>query len=143
MGIDPLNFADALLGILAQRLVRTLCKSCKEAFHPTPEEYEEVVESYGRDKFEKLNLPYTDGFMMYRPKGCDVCDKSGYKGRMGIHELLVGTDEIKRMIQKHATVEEMRDQAAEQGMTSLLQDGILKSLQGFTDFKQIRRVCIK
>jgi type II secretory ATPase GspE/PulE/Tfp pilus assembly ATPase PilB-like protein len=143
MGIDPLNFADALLGILAQRLVRTLCKNCKEAFHPTPEEFEEVVESYGRAKFEKLNIPYTDDFMMYRPKGCDVCDKSGYKGRMGIHELLVGTDEIKRMIQKHATVEEMRDQAAEQGMTSLLQDGILKSLQGFTDFKQIRRVCIK
>ncbi len=143
MGIDPLNFADALLGILAQRLVRTLCKNCKEAFHPTPDEFEEVVESYGREQFANLNIPFTDDFIMYRPKGCDVCDKSGYRGRMGIHELLVGTDEIKRLIQKHATVEEMREIAAAQGMTTLLQDGIFKSLKGFTDFKQVRRVCIK
>jgi type II secretory ATPase GspE/PulE/Tfp pilus assembly ATPase PilB-like protein/GAF domain-containing protein len=143
MGIDPLNFADALLGILSQRLVRTLCKNCKEAYHPPPEEFEEVVESYGRELFEKLNIPYTDDLIMYRPKGCDVCDKSGYKGRMGIHELLVGTDEIKRQIQKHATVEEMRGLAIEQGMTTLLQDGIFKSLKGSTDFKQVRRVCIK
>jgi type II secretory ATPase GspE/PulE/Tfp pilus assembly ATPase PilB-like protein len=62
---------------------------------------------------------------------------------MGIHELLVGSDEIKRLIQKHATVEEMRDVAAEQGMTTLLQDGIIKSIKGLTDFKQVRRVCIK
>ena len=143
MGIDPLNFADALLGILAQRLVRTLCKKCKEAYHPTIEEYYEIAESYGQELFAKLNTPYTDDFKLYRPKGCDVCDKSGYKGRMGIHELLGGTDEIKRLIQKHATVEEMRDLAISQGMTTLLQDGILKSIQGFTDFKQVRRVCIK
>jgi type II secretory ATPase GspE/PulE/Tfp pilus assembly ATPase PilB-like protein/GAF domain-containing protein len=143
MGIDPLNFADALLGILAQRLVRTLCKSCREAFHPSPDEFEEVVESYGREQFEKLNIPYTDDLVLYRPKGCDACDKSGYRGRMGIHELLVGTDEIKRLIQKHATVEEMRNVAIAQGMTTLLQDGIFKSLKGFTDFKQVRRVCIK
>lgn len=143
MGIDPLNFADALLGILAQRLVRTLCKNCKEAYHPSPGEFEEVVESYGREQFAKINIPYTDDLIMYRPKGCDICDKSGYKGRMGIHELLIGTDEIKRLIQKHATVEEMREQAIAQGMTTLLQDGIFKSLKGLTDFKQVRRVCIK
>ena len=143
MGIDPLNFADALLGILAQRLVRTLCKNCKETFHPTPAEFEEIVESYGRGPFEKLNIAYTDDFMMYRPKGCDVCDKTGYKGRMGIHELVIGTDTMKRLIQKHATVEEMREVAAAEGMTTLLQDGIMKSISGSTDFKQVRRVCIK
>ena len=143
MGIDPLNFADALLGILAQRLVRTLCKNCKETFHPTPAEFEEIVESYGREPFEKLNIAYTDDFMMYRPKGCDVCDKTGYKGRMGIHELVIGTDTMKRLIQKHATVEEMREVAATEGMTTLLQDGIMKSISGSTDFKQVRRVCIK
>ncbi|MDO9586189.1 MAG: GspE/PulE family protein, partial [Syntrophales bacterium] len=60
MGIDPLNFADALLGILAQRLVRTLCKKCKESYHPTLEEYQEMVKSYGEDLFAKLNIPYTD-----------------------------------------------------------------------------------
>ncbi|MDQ1277497.1 MAG: hypothetical protein QG555_537 [Thermodesulfobacteriota bacterium] len=143
MGIDPLNFADALLGILAQRLVRTLCKSCKEAYHPTQQEFDEVVDSYGEEDFQKLNIAYTDDFTLYRPKGCDICDKSGYKGRMGIHELLVASDNIKRMIQKHATVEAMRAMSMSEGMTTLLQDGIQKSLQGITDFKQVRRVCIK
>jgi type II secretory ATPase GspE/PulE/Tfp pilus assembly ATPase PilB-like protein len=143
MGIDPLNFADALLGILAQRLVRTLCRKCREACHPSRAEYEEIVQSYGEEQFRKLNIPYDDKFRLYRPKGCDACDKTGYKGRMGIHELIVATDGIKRLIQKHGTVEAMRDLAMEEGMTTLLQDGILKTLQGFTDFKQVRRVCIK
>ncbi|MDD5168953.1 MAG: GspE/PulE family protein [Syntrophales bacterium] len=143
MGIDPLNFADALLGILAQRLVRTLCKNCKQPYHPSREEYEEIVESYGAEAFEKLNVPYTDDFTLYRPKGCDACDRSGYKGRMGIHELLVSTDTIKRLIQKHEPVEVIRGKAMEEGMTTLLQDGIMKSLGGITDFRQVRRVCIK
>lgn len=143
MGIDPLNFADSLLGILAQRLVRTLCKQCKEAYHPTKEEFEEIVESYGPESFSKLNISYKDDLTLYRPKGCDKCDKTGYKGRMGIHELLVNTDEIKGLIQKHETVEAIRDIATEEGMTTLLQDGIIKSFQGYTDFKQVRRVCIK
>ena len=143
MGIDPLNFADALLGILAQRLVRTLCKKCKEAYHPDRHEYDEILQSYGEEKFLKLNIPYDDKFMLYRPKGCDICDKTGYKGRMGIHELIVATDGIKRLIQKHESVEVMRDLAMEEGMTTLLQDGIYKSIQGVTDFKQVRRVCIK
>jgi type II secretory ATPase GspE/PulE/Tfp pilus assembly ATPase PilB-like protein len=143
MGIDPLNFADALLGILAQRLVRTLCKSCKEQYHPTKEEYEEIAENYGREDFDKLNIPYNDDFKLYRPKGCSLCNGTGYKGRLGIHELLVGTDAIKKMVQKHETVEVMRDQSKREGMTTLLQDGILKSLKGVTDFMQVRRVCIK
>jgi type II secretory ATPase GspE/PulE/Tfp pilus assembly ATPase PilB-like protein len=143
MGIDPLNFADALLGILAQRLVRTLCKNCRETYHPSPKEFEEIVESYGEEDFERLNVKYTDDFTLYRPKGCDICDKSGYKGRMGIHELLVASDNIKRMIQKHEPVEVLREMSMKEGMTTLLQDGIQKALQGITDFKQIRRVCIK
>ncbi len=143
MGIDPLNFADALLGILAQRLVRTLCIGCKEAYHPPISEFDEIAESYGPEAFAKLGISYTDDFMLYRPRGCDVCDKTGYKGRMGIHELLIGSNAIKRLIQRHATVEEMREVAAAEGMTTLLQDGIMKSLKGFTDFKQVRRVCIK
>jgi type II secretory ATPase GspE/PulE/Tfp pilus assembly ATPase PilB-like protein len=143
MGIDPLNFADSLLGILAQRLVRTLCKNCKEKYHPTMDEYNEIVESYGHDSFEKANIPYTDELTLYRPKGCDLCDRTGYKGRMGIHELLINTDQMKRMIQKHESVETMRELAASEGMTTLLQDGIEKAFKGFTDVKQVRRVCIK
>ena len=143
MGIDPLNFADALLGILAQRLIRTLCKKCREAYHPDRLEFDEMVQDYGEEPFRKLNISYDDKFMLYRPKGCNACDKTGYKGRMGIHELIVATDGIKRLIQKHETVEVMRDLAMEEGMTTLLQDGIYKSIQGVTDFKQVRRVCIK
>jgi len=143
MGIDPLNFADALLGILAQRLVRTLCKKCKEAYHPDQKEFEEIVQSYGEEHFKKLNIDYDEKFTLYRPKGCDICGNTGYKGRMGIHELIVATDGIKRLIQKHAAVEQLRDLAIEEGMTTLLQDGIFKSIQGVTDFKQVRRVCIK
>ncbi|MDI6726205.1 MAG: ATPase, T2SS/T4P/T4SS family, partial [Smithellaceae bacterium] len=143
MGIDPLNFADALLGILAQRLVRTLCKNCKEPYHPSKDEYDEITMSYGQEYFDKLDIPYRDELTLHRPKGCEACDKTGYKGRMGIHELLVGTDEIKRLIQHKATVEELRDQAISQGMTTLLQDGIMKTFSGATDFRQVKRVCIK
>jgi len=143
MGIDPLNFADALLGILAQRLVRTLCKNCKEQYHPSKEEFDEIVESYGAEDFQKLGVAYNKDFKLFRPKGCDICDKTGYKGRMGIHELVVASDGIKRMVQKHETVEVLRNKAMSEGMTTLLQDGIIKSLKGFTDFIQVRRVCIK
>jgi len=143
MGIDPLNFADALLGILAQRLVRTLCKNCKEQYHPPKEEFEEIMESYGAEDFQKLGIAYNKDFKLFRPKGCDLCDKTGYKGRMGIHELVVASDGIKRMVQKHETVEVLRNKAMSEGMTTLLQDGIIKSLKGFTDFVQVRRVCIK
>jgi type II secretory ATPase GspE/PulE/Tfp pilus assembly ATPase PilB-like protein len=143
MGIDPLNFADALLGILAQRLVRTLCKKCKEPYHPDRSEFDAIVQVYGEEHFHRQNITYNDDLMLYRPKGCDACDNSGYKGRMGIHELLVATDEVKKLVQKHATVEEIRKVGMEQGMTTLLQDGILKAFMGNTDIKQVERVCIK
>jgi len=143
MGIDPLNFADSLLGILAQRLVRTLCKNCKEAYHPTLEEYNEIVESYGSEHFAKLNIPYSDDLTLYRPKGCDICDKSGYKGRMGIHELIINSDNVKKLIQKHESVEVIREVAISEGMNTLLQDGLQKAFKGMTDAKQVRRVCIK
>ncbi|MDD5475835.1 MAG: ATPase, T2SS/T4P/T4SS family [Syntrophales bacterium] len=143
MGIDPLNFADSLLGILAQRLVRTLCKACKEAYHPTKEEYDELSENYGEELFALLNVPYTDELTMNRAKGCSACDGTGYRGRMGVHELLVSTQEVKELIQKKATAEELRAKAIEQGMRTLLQDGIEKVLKGITDFAQVRRVCIK
>src|SRR6185295_263985 len=124
MDIDPFNFADALLGILAQRLVRTLCKDCKEAYHPTQEEFAELLEEYGLDHWDSLGLKYSAEFTLYRPKGCAKCGNTGYKGRMGIHELLVATDEIKRKIQKREPIENLRLQAMADGMTTLLQDGI-------------------
>jgi len=143
MGIDPLNFADSLLGILAQRLVRTLCKKCREEYHPTREEYDELATNYGEELFAGLNIPYNDNFKLHRAKGCNACGKTGYRGRMGVHELLVATNEIKRLIQKHENVETIRNMAISQGMSTLLQDGITKVIAGHTDFNQVRRVCIK
>ncbi len=143
MGIDPFNFSDSLLGILAQRLVKTLCKKCKEAYHPTDEEYKEVVRAYGKKLFDKLNVPGAKSLNLYRPKGCDNCENSGYKGRMGIHELLINTDTNKRLILKRATIETIRENAISEGMRTLLQDGISKAIIGLTDLKQVFRACIK
>ncbi len=143
MDIDPFNFADALLGIMAQRLARTLCKECKEEYHPTAEEFAELMQDYGVEYWDTLGIKYTPDFKLFRPKGCPKCGNTGYKGRMGIHELLVATDEMKRKIQKREPIEELRKQAQRDGMTTLLQDGIQKVVAGITDFKQIRAVCIK
>jgi len=142
MGMDPFNFADALLGVLAQRLVRTLCKDCKEKYHPSREEYDALVRAYEGD-FEALGFEYNDDFALYRPEGCQKCANTGYRGRTGIHELLVGTDDMKSKIQNKARMEELRKQAINDGMTTLMQDGIRKVCLGQTDLKQVRKVCIK
>ena len=142
MGMDPFNFADALLGVLAQRLVRTLCKACKEKYHPVREEFDALVRAYEGD-FDALGLAYNDDFFLYRPKGCPLCGNSGYRGRDGIHELIVGTDDLKFLIQNRAKMGELRTQAIKDGMTTLMQDGIRKVCLGLTDLIQVRKVCIK
>ena len=161
MGMDPFNFADALLGILAQRLAKRLC-SCKEAYTPTPEELNHFLIEYcqelrNTEAFKKdpkaaqeallqrwLKEYGRDGkFTLYRAKGCERCGNSGYKGRVGLHELLVGTDRIKKLIQEHARVAEILAACLEEGMMTLKQDGMEKVLQGITDMKQVRAVCIK
>ena len=162
MGMDPFNFADALLGILAQRLAKRLCK-CKEAYSPDQTEVKHFITEYcgelvntpefkvdpnaGYKKlFERFQKDYGFGkpdFKLYKPKGCDICGGTGYKGRAGLHELLVGTDPIKKMIQEHARVAEILAQALAEGMLTLKMDGMEKVLQGVTDMAQVRAVCIK
>jgi type II secretory ATPase GspE/PulE/Tfp pilus assembly ATPase PilB-like protein len=162
MGLDPFNFADALLGILAQRLTKRLCK-CKEAYTPTGEEIKHFLTEYCEELkhteefkkdlnagykrvFEVFQKEYGYGkpeFKMYKPKGCEVCGGSGYKGRVGLHELMVGTDPVKKLIQEHARVAELFTQALADGMITLKMDGMNKVLQGVTDMAQVRAVCIK
>jgi len=101
------------------------------------------VREYGAEHWDRVGISYSPSLRLCRAKGCAKCGDSGYKGRMGIHELLVASDDMKRMIQKRASVEEMRKQAVAEGMTTLLQDGIIKVLRGQTDFQQVRAVCIK
>jgi type II secretory ATPase GspE/PulE/Tfp pilus assembly ATPase PilB-like protein len=162
MGMDPFNFSDALLGILAQRLARRLC-SCKKAY--TPEQAE--LTSFLREYCEELmNTPrfkadpksameavYKDWvkrygndrgqLTFYKPAGCDKCDGSGLKGRCGLHELLIASDRIKKHIQEHARVAEILAVSLEEGMRTLKQDGMEKCLAGMTHIKEVRSVCIK
>jgi type II secretory ATPase GspE/PulE/Tfp pilus assembly ATPase PilB-like protein len=162
MGMDPFNFADALLGILAQRLAKRLCSNCKQAYHPAQEELRSLLDEYCAELLatsafvkdveasKKLVLQrwlkdYGDSkgqLTLYRPVGCDKC-VNGYKGRVGLHELMVGTDGVKKLIQEHARVAQLFTEALEDGMLTLKMDGIEKVLSGITDMKQIRVVCIK
>ncbi|NVL90433.1 MAG: Flp pilus assembly complex ATPase component TadA [Desulfobacterales bacterium] len=143
MGMDPFNFADAILGILAQRLVRTLCKKCKKEYNPSKEEYNELVREYDPEDFKKLNISHSKNLKLCKPAGCAECHNTGYSGRMGLHELLMGTDKVKKLIQQKAKIEEIRNQAIKDGMTTLKQDGVGKIFDGYTDLLQVRKVCIK
>jgi len=142
MGMDPFSFSDAILCILAQRLARKICNECKDSYRPKPQELEEIIEEYGRADFEKTGLNPAE-IMLVRAVGCPKCNDSGYKGRLGLHEILTGTDEMRSLIKKKGEVEFIRRQAMADGMTTLKQDGILKCFQGLTDIKEVRRVCIK
>ena len=163
MGMDPFNFADALLGVLAQRLAKRLCGKCKRAHPASPDEIASLMEEYAQELMnttawkespqvhrEALLKEWVASFgneqgeiTLYEAVGCEVCGGSGYKGRVGLHELLLGTDAIKKHIQEHARVAEVIGTALEDGMRTLKQDGIEKVLQGITDIKQVRAVCIK
>jgi type II secretory ATPase GspE/PulE/Tfp pilus assembly ATPase PilB-like protein len=161
MGMDPFNFADALLGILAQRLAKRLC-DCKEPYFPEQDEIKTFIAEYVEDlrhtaawksdyagEAKKLYESWVKAYgengrlRFYRAGGCDKCNKSGYKGRVGLHELLVADDEIKKLIQERARVAEIFVAAVASGMRSLKMDGMEKIMMGLTDLKQVRSVCIK
>ena len=110
MGMDPFNFADAILCILAQRLVRTLCRECKRTYAPSQSQYDELVREYEKTAFDaNVKIPYSEDLKLYKPVGCEACNNGGYLGRMGIHELLTGTDQMKQLIQNKERVEVIRD----------------------------------
>jgi type II secretory ATPase GspE/PulE/Tfp pilus assembly ATPase PilB-like protein len=161
MGMDPFNFSDALLGILAQRLAKRLC-SCKQTYVPESaeltaflREYCEELMNTARFKADPkgaMEAVYRDWvkaygnngqLTFYKPVGCDKCGGSGFKGRCGLHELLIGSDRLKKAIQEHARVAEMLAICLEEGMRTLKQDGMEKCLTGVTHMKEVRAVCVK
>ena len=161
MGMDPFNFADALLGVLAQRLTKKLC-DCKESYLPSADELRLFAAEYAEefkhssawaaDYDGQLNLlvecwhqayAQEGQLRLYRRVGCKLCNQTGYKGRIGLHELLVTGDDIKRLIQERARVATILATAIEGGMRTLKMDGMEKILQGLTDLKAVRSVCIK
>jgi type II secretory ATPase GspE/PulE/Tfp pilus assembly ATPase PilB-like protein len=161
MGMDPFNFSDALLGILAQRLAKRLCAKCKKPHVATPEEIKRLLEAYCEDlkhteryRDEKVahaavhvewkkHFAYGDGqFLLYDPAGCEECHGSGYKGRVGLHELMRITPALRKNIQERARLADIVVTALDEGMRTLKMDGVEKVLQGVTDMKQVRSVCI-
>src|SRR6478736_4339488 len=142
MGLDPFSFADALLGVLAQRLARGLCKQCRDQYTPDDKELAELGRAYGEEAFRRLlETDHPFGLKLWRSKGCNACGNSGYRGRVALHELLVTDDPLKVAIQKKAPIDDIRSHAARRGMTTLLQDGVQKVIAGHTDLKQVLAVC--
>jgi type II secretory ATPase GspE/PulE/Tfp pilus assembly ATPase PilB-like protein len=139
MGLDPLNFSDALIGVMAQRLVRTLCKECKEAYTPDGKEMEQLINAYGPEYFPELGVNEAT-LELYRPVGCEVCGGIGYRGRTGIHEVLVASERIKAAILERPAATRLQELAMQEGMRTLLQDGIGKVFRGQTDLQQVRTV---
>ncbi|NLW82001.1 MAG: Flp pilus assembly complex ATPase component TadA [Desulfovibrionales bacterium] len=141
MGIESLNFAEALQGILAQRLVKTLCVSCRAAHEVTDEEWDYLVSQYGSEYFPELGIERS-GARTFKPVGCRRCSHTGYRGRTGIHELLVTTPEIRKAIMRKQPAEDIERLAVEQGMRTLYQDGIAKIFQGDIDTWQLQKVTV-
>ena len=137
--LDPVNFSDALLGVLAQRLMRTICGKSKQPYKPDEKELNHLIDAYGREEFKELEMDMYN--IEYQgPVGCDDCGGTGYKGRTGIHELLRGTNELQAMIYQKAELDTIRAQALKDGMQTMKQDGIAKIFQGLTDYQQLLRV---
>jgi len=142
MDMDPYNFADALLGILAQRLSRRLCDNCKKPYHPSEEEFDELVRFYDPHWFREHKLdPYSPETLLMKKEGCEKCNGTGYRGRLALHELIVGTENIKKAIKKSTPVEEIKVMAIGEGMRTLLMDGVQKILMGLTDLNNVLKVC--
>ncbi len=143
MGCDAFNFSDAMLGVLAQRLCKRLCVHCKEAYHPDRQEFDDLIQSYGVGDWDRVGVTYSPELNLYRARGCERCNQSGFKGRMALHELLVGSDDVKRCIQSRARTAEMAGVAKREGMVTLLQHGIQKIFEGVTTYRQVRAVAVK
>jgi type II secretory ATPase GspE/PulE/Tfp pilus assembly ATPase PilB-like protein len=138
LGLDPVNFSDACVGILAQRLIRTLCSSCKEKHPVSDTDMAFIRRQYGEEYIDELNLP--ENLEIYRAKGCDDCGDTGYRGRTGVHELLGMTPALRSLVYKEASVAEMKAQAMQDGMRTLIQDAIYKVIKGDTDLAQVQIV---
>ncbi len=142
MGVKPFVIAPALSLAMAQRLVRKLCQRCKQPARLSPQIMEKI--NYTLKKIPasaQVSLPKTLQF--YHGKGCKACGHIGYKGRVGIYELLENTEKIQKLIFEQASMSEFKKAAIEQGMVTMAQDGLLKALEGITDVEEVFRVAME
>ncbi len=143
LGCDAFNFSDAMLGVLAQRLCKRICIQCREAYHPSRQEYDELVQGYGAQDWLTLGIEYRADWSLYRGRGCEACNRTGFKGRVPLHELLLPSGDMKQLIQSRSRTVEMLTLAMKNGMVTLAQDGVRKVLQGLTTYRQVRAVAMK
>ncbi len=147
LGMDPMNFSDSLVGIVAQRLVRALCKKCKVAEPLSSSEFEHLAQDYidgtalsleeARKRLLEAGQVQPGAEMnLYRAVGCEICGGKGYKGRMGVYETLENSPELKHLIQTRAATSQIFDQAIASGTRSLKQDALEKVFGGAIDLKQ-------
>jgi type II secretory ATPase GspE/PulE/Tfp pilus assembly ATPase PilB-like protein len=151
MGMDPFNFADSLLAVLGQRLVRRTCPDCRIDRLATEEEIEELLGDYlnafgaeapvsrAEVRAGWVQRHAAEGqLLLHDSEGCEKCDQTGFRGRAGIHELMVISRELRRMIQNGARAEALQSMAMKEGMRTLRQDGIEKVLAGHTTIDEVR-----
>ena len=152
MGLDPFSFSDALIGVLGQRLARRLCKHCKTPLTEPSAELVTMANEYCAgttldpdavllDWRTRYAAPDGGLPVLYTAPGCDHCNHTGHKGRVGIYELMVATPSIKKLIQAKAPVEQIFECALHEGMQTLVQYGIIKVLEGLTDTMSVRSAC--
>jgi general secretion pathway protein E len=132
MGVEDYLLTSTVIGILAQRLVRTLCPHCREPYTALPE----LVAELGLARF----APGSGEITLWRAKGCPECAQTGYTGRVGITEIMPMTDPLRSLVMKHATAAELRVEAVRGGMLSMYEDGLRKAIRGVTTFEEVLRV---
>jgi len=130
MGVEPYLVGSSLIGVLAQRLVRVLCKECREAYLPTAEELKEIGLTVDKQKPR----------MIHRPKGCDMCNGTGYRGRTGIYEIMLVDDTIRDLSVKKVDSGSIKRAAVQRGMRTLMEDGGSKVLRGITSVAEVLSV---
>src|SRR5262249_33713548 len=128
LGVDAYNFSDALLGVLAQRLVKRLCTNCREAYRPDRDEVMRLINTDGPGAADIGLVPDAE-LSLYRGHGCHQCRQTGYRGRLAIHELLPASEAVKDRIYRRQWAAEVLVEAKKAGMTTLIQDGVDKILQ--------------
>jgi len=131
MGVEPFLISSSVIAIVAQRLVRTICPKCKTQYSP------------GEEELADLKIEKKEGLVFYRGEGCDKCKKTGYRGRIGIYEMLIMDENIRYLVMSKAPADEIRKCAISQGMRVLRDDGFEKAKNGITTVEEVLRVTEK
>jgi type II secretory ATPase GspE/PulE/Tfp pilus assembly ATPase PilB-like protein len=139
MGVKPFIIGPALSLVIAQRLVRKICQACKKPHPLSPTVMEKIVFLL-KQLPKSANIQLPKELIFYHSEGCEQCHKLGYQGRIGVYEVLEVTDKVQKLIMQEASMSDFKKQGVEQGMLTMVQDGLLKALERITDVEEVFRV---